>query len=351
LRIYQKILAKIGLVLLLLLNACGSSPLPTFAPIPSPTLPPSPSPTATSLPGNLKPAPTVQNLPTYAIDNNGNASGDMVINGIKRTFFFHLPKGFDKNKTYPLVLNFHGAGGQGAGWASSSQFNSLADQAGFIVVYPDALPRDNTTVPPSTPLPTDEFAWLRYYDPSNPDVLFVRTLFIYFENTYKIDLRRIYATGFSSGGFFSFTLGCTLADKFAAIHLRDAYATCKPTSPLSVLIINGTGDNVVPVAGTRLSFPANEGRDFWLKANNCQNNEQKFNIVDKGGVKSSVLFWQSCQNNVAVAQYLVEGKGHEWVGDSDSNLTPCNLAKGDCAGHNLSYNREIWAFFAAHPKS
>jgi polyhydroxybutyrate depolymerase len=295
-------------------------------------------------------------LPKFPINGDNNAHGELFVNGIKRTFFFHLPKNFAQTKIYPLVFNFHGAGGQGEGWATGSRFSLLADNAGFIAVYPDALPRDNTTVPPSTPLPTDEFSWLRYYDSTNPDVLFVRAMISYFEAEYKIDPKRIYATGFSSGGFISHTLGCTLADKIAAIapvaalHLRTADANCRPTHPVSVLVINGKADNVVPSSGTRLSFSADDGRNFWLKANNCPNNEQKFSLTDRNATKSSVQSWQNCQNNAAVAQYLVEGKGHDWLSDEETTVTACNLAKADCEGYSLSYNREIWAFFKAHPK-
>jgi polyhydroxybutyrate depolymerase len=50
----------------------------------------------------------------------------------------------------PLVLAFHGYGSQGKNLASNTGFSELAEQKGFILVYPDGIERQWNVV--SNPL-------------------------------------------------------------------------------------------------------------------------------------------------------------------------------------------------------
>jgi poly(3-hydroxybutyrate) depolymerase len=68
---------------------------------------------------------------------------------------------------------------------------------------------------------------------------------------YCVDSRRIYATGFSNGGYFSHRLACELSDRIAAISAVggvNGMPTCNPTRPISVLQTHGTTDGVIDYA-------------------------------------------------------------------------------------------------------
>ena len=54
-------------------------------------------------------------------------------------FIMHLPTGYDDSKEYPLVLNLHGLRANAQQQQTYSQFDDVADQKGFIVVYPNAI--------------------------------------------------------------------------------------------------------------------------------------------------------------------------------------------------------------------
>src|SRR5208282_3536679 len=57
--------------------------------------------------------------------------------GLKRSYIVHLPNGHDPQTPMPVVLALHGATMNAAMMAWFSGLNRKADEAGFIVVYPN----------------------------------------------------------------------------------------------------------------------------------------------------------------------------------------------------------------------
>ena len=55
----------------------------------------------------------------------------------ERSYLVHVPPGYDANKPTPVVLAFHGAMMNGGTMAQFTGLNAKADEAGFIVVYPN----------------------------------------------------------------------------------------------------------------------------------------------------------------------------------------------------------------------
>ena len=68
-----------------------------------------------------------------------NGSGSIISGGRTRTFSYHLPTTGTQACNLPVLLAFHGDGGNGAGFQSYAGFDALANTQNFIVVYPDAV--------------------------------------------------------------------------------------------------------------------------------------------------------------------------------------------------------------------
>src|SRR3954468_17251235 len=66
-------------------------------------------------------------------------NGSIVSSGLERTYLLHVPARYDPAKPTPLVLSFHGAGLWGAAQRDMSRWDEVADDEGFIVVYPSGL--------------------------------------------------------------------------------------------------------------------------------------------------------------------------------------------------------------------
>ena len=88
-----------------------------------------------------------------------------------------------------------------------SQMNSIADQNGFMVCYPQG-----------TVLPTGQTHWNANLQMSTvKDIDFLSFLALKIQEEYKTSLDNVFTAGMSNGGFMSYTLGCEKSDVFKAV--------------------------------------------------------------------------------------------------------------------------------------
>jgi polyhydroxybutyrate depolymerase len=180
---------------------------------------------------------TATAAPCPALPPGGHAL-TLESSGLQRRALLHVPPAARPGRRLPLVIAFHGAGGNGPGFERESRLSRRADRSGFDVVYPDAFG--------SRP-----FWNMSGHVPGKPDdVAFTRDLITRVEGAACVDDRRVYATGVSNGGGMAARVGCELSSRIAAIapvaggySLLDA---CRPQHRVSVLELHGTADKVVP---------------------------------------------------------------------------------------------------------
>ena len=273
--------------------------------------------------------------------------------GITRSCFIHIPKGFSNQKTYPLVFILHGGGGNSLQVAGHSQFNKLADKYGFITAYPQGINKhwnDGRKVPKH-----------REQDSKVNDVDFIIKVVETLKKKYPVDAKRIYAAGISNGGFMCQRLAVEKADTFAAVASIVASLPLfwKNSSPgkISVLLINGTADPLVPYNGGSLTIKIlgirlNQGKIlstdktiyFWLKHNKISTLPVITDIEDKvaGDNCHAVRFdWSDKDSGICVSLIKVINGGHSWPG-AEKNL-PKRIVGETCDDFNAS--KVIWSFF------
>jgi polyhydroxybutyrate depolymerase len=71
------------------------------------------------------------------VNDTGNVEGFLEIGGRKRTYLLHLPKGEEGKTPRPLVVVFHGGGGNAQNAVRMTGMDAKADQEKFIAVYPN----------------------------------------------------------------------------------------------------------------------------------------------------------------------------------------------------------------------
>ena len=221
-----------------LLVACGGGEAPETTATPTQTSTPRPTPAPTGCdPARLQ------------------AAGDFVqridSGGLTRRYILHIPPSYSDTggaDATPLVLLFHGWGGNAGEIARYTGLTAKADRAGFIAVMPQGLATRNVREPHwNTP-------WLRL-EPGDPDhVAFIDDLLDALEAQLCIDSARVFSTGFSNGAGLSVRLACDLSDRIAAIApVAGVYFPpfspnlpepgCLSTRPVPVIAFHGTADN------------------------------------------------------------------------------------------------------------
>ncbi len=271
----------------------------------------------------------------------GGSDRQLNFQGRSRSYYLYTPKSYHSNRPMPLVLVFHGHGGSGHSIARVSRFNTLAEQKGFMVAYPDGIGREWNVSPNS----------------KANDVSFTTALIDHLGQIRNVDNHRIYATGFSKGAILAQALACKVPNKIAAfssvagalpVRLK---SNCQPPTPVSMLMINGTNDRSVPYRGENpqqrgalSSVPATVS--FWRTHNGCPSSAQIRQLADgnSSDLKVRIARYPSCKSGSEVLLASVVGGGHFWPGgaSSDGSLNRLNNQLG------FSASRTSWNFFNRH---
>lgn len=286
-------------------NQATAIPTATIAPIATTTPPPTET-----------PAPTLQ---------PGDSEHKLTVNGLERTYVLHIPPGLDHLHLAPVVLAFHGLGENPATMELMTGFSDIADQANFLLVYPEGVGNSwnagGTCCGYANTHEVDE----------KP---FIQQILSDLVTIASIDTKRIYATGFSNGAVLVYRLACEMSDTFAAIAPVAgilAYNPCQQQEPVSLIHVHGLNDTFFPYLGGGEwdTPPVEQVITAWVQSDNCTGSAQ----VEKQKNIITHTIYTSCQTDTAVELYTIELGGHAW---SSKYVWPASQV--------------IWDFFATHPK-
>lgn len=227
--------------------------------------------------------------------------------GLARQFIVYVPTNYNTDTDYPLMINFHGFGGTASDFVETADMRSLAESENFIVVYPQGTllggyPHWNSSAPSSD------------NKSSVDDIGFVEALIENISSTYSINENRIYAAGYSNGGFMSYYLACN-STKFAAIGsvagtmIDDSYQNCNALVPTAMINIHGTADSVVLYEGD--SYGSTAIKDvvtWWKNFNSCLNEDVLTN--QNGSIEQQIFYDDS--GNPYVQHIKIYDGGHYW---------------------------------------
>ena len=281
-----------------------------------------------------------------------------IYDGYNRTYRIHIPIDIEQVDFPSIVFVLHGGGGTGENTERSltlGGFNNLSDKHKFIVVYPDGIDKhwnDGRIVNDSA------------HQQNIDDVGFLSKIIEDLIEEFNADPNRVFFTGISNGAMMSYRLAFDIPKKIAAIA---PVAGAIPTDilpenisgiPLSVLIISGTHDPLVPWEGGIIGTPRHPRGTcisvpnsvmFWVKRNNCNTTAKSKwlpnnRLLDFCRVHCDT--YEDGDNNTEVVLYKIIRGGHTWPGGYQ--YFPKFLIGRTC--RDIDANEEIWEFFNSHPK-
>ena len=269
-----------------------------------------------------------------------HTNGTLFSSDVKRTYLLYVPENYDPAVPAPLVISIHGYAEWPAHQMKLSHWNNLADQYGFIVVYPSG-----------TQFP---LRWRTRGAPGSDadpmlDVTFITDLIDKLSAEYNIDPARIYANGLSNGGGMSFVLSCKLSERIAAIGtVSGAYLLpwdeCDSSRPVPAIVFHGTADPIVPYQGGpsdafNVPFPViPDWIDVLALHNGCA--AAPLELPAHGDV-SGVQF-VNCAADVIF--YTITGGGHSWPGGE-----PLPEWIAGSTTQDIDATQIMWDFFQQHP--
>ncbi|MGH7581195.1 MAG: extracellular catalytic domain type 1 short-chain-length polyhydroxyalkanoate depolymerase [Gemmatimonadales bacterium] len=262
--------------------------------------------------------------------------------GVERSYLLHRPSSLPAGRPLPLLLVFHGAGGQGAGMARHTGLAGLGVQRGYAVVHPDGLDR-------------------RWNDGRGnsgaADVEFIRLLLDSLGRELPVDTRRVYAAGISNGAGFAYRLACDLPGVFSAVAaVAGAPAAaleerCAATRPVSVVAFQGTRDPLMPYQGGNVA--ARRGRvlsapravALFAEVDACAPSPTVTTEPDSAtdGTRVRRSSYAGCGQGREVVLYTIAGGGHTWPGGPPVGRRVGRVTR------DIDASRVMLDFFDRHP--
>ncbi|HXF16728.1 MAG TPA: PHB depolymerase family esterase [Burkholderiales bacterium] len=282
----------------------------------------------------------------------------------KRTYHLYLPRRYSATRAAPLVVMLHGCKQDAASFASGTRMNELADQEGFVVLYPEQKRMANA-----------QRCW-NWFDSSaqrgHGEAALIAGMVREVLRSHAIDPSRVYIAGLSAGGAMTSIMASCYGNLFAAcaIHSGLMYRAAESVSQASramqhssrasaqeaarhamahetfdfvpVLVIHGTADSVVnPVNADQVveQFIAmgtptrvNGAPVAEFASSKAAGGRRGFEIRD---YRSGDL--------LLTRKILVHGLDHAWSGGNGAH--PFNDPFGPDA------SRMIWDFFSEFQRS
>ena len=226
------------------------------------------------------------------------------VGGRDRRYTLVEPTSLLPERRYPLILVFHGDGGDGASFHEQWPFEkATGDEA--ILAYPDGVRR----------------TWDLETTKDNPDELFVEAIVNEVASTRPIDRARLFATGYSSGGFLANILACHRPGYFRAIASNaggapfkqletwsNGFPKCPGQKPVAMLALHGGADWSVTLDSGRFSA------EYWAYVNGCALDQME----TTGYAECQV--YRGCPTGLAVGWCSIPPLGH-WVWDESAQAT------------------------------
>lgn len=287
----------------------------------------------------------------------GLSDHTLIHDGIERSYLLYVPENYTGDEPLPMILNFHGLGGDMNFQFAYTQFDRYAEDYTAIIVTPQGLPFERSSGTThggglgerlqgrrtgGRAQSDNEERSIPVWNISGQtngnladDVGFVQALIDHLSATHHVDSTRIYAVGRSLGGMFLFELVCQLPDTFAAVAAMSAGMTpissnrCDVDRPIPVLQIHGTDDPLVPYQSVSTTL------DFWV-ANNQTSATPTVNVVSNANTSSGTVIehhiYAGGMNGTIVEHYKVIGGSH--------------FTSGMPQATGVEMNREILRFFS-----
>jgi polyhydroxybutyrate depolymerase len=273
--------------------------------------------------------------------------------GSRRYYLLHIPKGYNPEKKYPLVIVIHGAFSNPGQIEKQSGFSAIADREGFLVAYPSGA--------------FGLFGFLKHWNAGHccgkaakdniDDVGFLLKVMDDIQSDHAVDSDRVYMVGFSNGGMLTYRFAAEHTNRLAAAAPLAAslggkasaemplWKTPKPKSPLPLIVFHAMDDLHVPYdggispkkKGEREYISVSDSIDFWVKNNNCDP-ETRVNALHNGRITKKEWKDHSNENNIVL--YTIDKWGHRWPGKYFSD----NLDENDPL-RGFSAAEIIWDFF------
>lgn len=218
----------------------------------------------------------------------------------------------------PVMYFLHGLGDNITRCASDMNFASLANEYGWIILVPQAMSVQGSTM------------WNVGFGGTADDAGFFLALVDSLAGAGKVNTDSLFFTGFSMGGFMTHKMAIEHGDRINACApvsglITFALADEVPVAPVRMLHIHGTSDNVVGWNGGS-SYFGNIGIgvdsivNFWTGWNDCVGTPEVDSLPDRVNDGLSFVRYRYTGGDAEFQLIKVIGGSHDWYSGSNRDI-------------------------------
>ena len=291
--------------------------------------------------------------------------------GSSRSYFVHVPSSYDPQIPVPVVIAFHGGGGNGKNMMAVSGLNATSDQHGFLVVYPEGTGRVRAGKLIGTWNAGRCCGAAMRNDVD--DVGFIFELINRVIQGFHADPERIYLVGLSNGSQMTFRAACELSERIAAVSgvaSPGVFDGCDPQNAVPVIYFHSVEDPCAPYVG------GTGGGCFQEYTNALLGLHQKAQVWAVDSAAAYIGKWAAWNNVSGKPRVTYQGKdiscetwgdnavtfctmrdvGHAWPGGTHGPVCAskrsrsCRLYEDVVGASNedIPGNELMWKFFSTH---
>jgi len=249
-----------------------------------------------------------------------------------RAYKTYLPARY-RGQSLPLVVMLHGCRQTPDDFAAGTRMNQLADELGFIVVYPAQSRAANLS---------RCWNWFspRHQQRGQGEPAIIAGITRQVIARYNIDARRVYAAGLSAGGAMAAVMGATYPDLYAAVGIHSGLPYASARDAVSALAaMRGRRTGAAPPLPAVPTIVFHGDRDTTVHHRNGEYALAGAEMRSQAGEAGGRAYTRTVnQSRPRLEHWLVHGAGHAWSGgDARASYT-------DPAGPDAT--REMLRFFA-----
>tara|TARA_Y100000385_G_C13082022_1_gene634463 strand:+ start:1129 stop:1998 length:870 start_codon:yes stop_codon:yes gene_type:complete len=254
-------------------------------------------------------------------DNSKSYNANTIFHdGINREYIIYVPKSYDRTSSIPLVLNFHGFGGSASEFMNYADMRSLAESEIFILAYPQGSNLNGASHWNACPTGNGNKS-------TADDFGFIESMINEISSSYNLDMKRLYAAGYSNGGMMAYGLAHYKSDLIAAVaSVSGAMLDCLgPTShPIPIIHFHGTSDGIIPYNGNLEWNSVQTTLDYWIEFNNTNTNPTISKEISLEMTIENYIYGQG-DRSVSVEHYKYIGGDHVWFNSTFQGYSTSEL--------------------------
>lgn len=246
-----------------------------------------------------------------------------------RDYKLYIPASYSSESTesVPALVMLHGCKQSPDDFAAGTRMNALAEEHGFLVVYPAQAPNANGSRCWNWFRPEDQRR-----DLGEPSIIAGITREV--SSTHRVDPRQVFVAGMSAGASMALILGETYPELYAAVgaHSGPPYWAAHDVPSAFAAMQGGARANRSRASSSTPTIVFHGDQDRTVNASNADAivehvtgaiGQEPVRMSDQagtapGGRRYRRTDYVDLDNRAVVEHWVVHGAGHAWSGGSRS---------------------------------